>query len=254
MEKARVGNSLFPVFCSKPTNYLFYWPTNAFRQESGGLHRDNCTHKNSLNTGCSQSVLIRNRCGYVPLPITDALANHCDGVYKRIMTTLIKLSLTSRPASAISPMKSRVSKRRSTELKTALKVLKQFSGNATEVETLESATDRNEEAQPSKLGPPHQADVRQTSKWCGMILSSAEKEEKRGLPIAEIIAEMRRRYWPGLKDVQVSAPIYGLARRGRFKKTAAGKFKRVKRNRDDADADIQPNDESAGDMANQFGS
>lgn len=33
----------------------------------------------------------------------------------------------------------------------------------------------------------------------------------------------------GLMSAQVSAPIYNMARKGRFKKTASGKFKRVKK-------------------------
>jgi hypothetical protein len=62
-----------------------------------------------------------------------------------------------------------------------------------------------------------------------MILASAEKEGKDGLQISEIISEMRTRYWPGLKDPQVSAPIYSFVRQGRLKKTPGGKFKRIKK-------------------------
>jgi hypothetical protein len=40
--------------------------------------------------------------------------------------------------------------------------------------------------------------------------------------------------------VQVSAPIYGFAAKGRFKKTASGKLKRIKKNKEGHDS-IEPN-------------
>ena len=83
--------------------------------------------------------------------------------------------------------------------------------------------DLDSDAAQNKLGPTRPSGCPTNFEMVDMILSSAEKEGKDGLPIAEIIAEMLSRYWPGLKDVQVSAPIcMGLARRGRFKKTGSG--------------------------------
>jgi hypothetical protein len=80
-----------------------------------------------------------------------------------------------------------------------------------------------------KLGPPRPSGCPTNFQMVDMILASAEKEGKDGLTISEIISEMRTRYWPGLKDVQVSAPIYAFVRQGRFKKTPGGKFKRIKK-------------------------
>ncbi len=90
----------------------------------------------------------------------------------------------------------------------------------------------------AKLGPPRPSGCPTNFDMVDMILSSAEKEGKDGLTVGEIIAEMRRRYWPGLKDAQVSAPIYAFARKGRFKKTASGKFKRIKKSLEGSEPQI----------------
>jgi len=63
-----------------------------------------------------------------------------------------------------------------------------------------------------------------------LVLSGAEKEGKDGLTANEIVQEIRRRYWPGLVGKQILPSIYGFAKNGRLKKTASGKFKRIKRN------------------------
>jgi hypothetical protein len=80
-----------------------------------------------------------------------------------------------------------------------------------------------------KLGPPRPSGCPSNFEMVDMILSSAEREGKDGLTITELISEMRGRYWPGLNDVQVSAPIYSFVRKGRLKKTPGGKFKRIKK-------------------------
>ncbi len=80
----------------------------------------------------------------------------------------------------------------------------------------------------TKLGPPRPSGCPTNFEMVDMILASAEKEGKDGLTISELISEMRARYWPGLKDVQVSAPIYSFVRQDRLRKTPGGKFKRIK--------------------------
>jgi hypothetical protein len=117
----------------------------------------------------------------------------------------------------------------SNELTIALKVMK-FFGFDSPVIAGAKATAPPEEAEPNKLGPPRPSGCPTNFQMVDMILAGAEKEGKDGLTISEIISEMRSRYWPGLKDVQVSAPIYALVRQGRFKKTPGGKFKRIKKN------------------------
>ena len=83
---------------------------------------------------------------------------------------------------------------------------------------------------PTKLGPPRPNGAPTNFEMVDMILSSAEKEGKDGLTIGELISEMRKRYWPGLNDIQVSASIYAFVKSGRLTKPGDGKFRRVKKN------------------------
>ncbi len=114
----------------------------------------------------------------------------------------------------------------SNELTITIKVMKFFFDSPVGAE--EKATGPPEETETTKLGPPRPSGCPTNFQMVDMILASAEKEGKDGLTISEIISEMRTRYWPGLKDVQVSAPIYAFVRQGRFKKKG-GKFKRIKK-------------------------
>jgi hypothetical protein len=92
----------------------------------------------------------------------------------------------------------------------------------------EAPTDTRAEDETPKLGPPRPSGCPTNFQMVDMILASAEKDGKDGLTISELIAEMRSRYWPGLRDVQVSAPIYSFVRQDRLRKTPGGKFKRIK--------------------------
>lgn len=92
----------------------------------------------------------------------------------------------------------------------------------------------------TKLGPPRPNGCPTNFEMVDAILASAEKEGKDGLRVPDVIEEMRRRYWPGLQDVQVSAPIYAFVRKGRFRKTASGKLKRIKKNKEGQEL-IEPN-------------
>ena len=129
------------------------------------------------------------------------------------------------------------------KLNAALEVIRLLEKEAGS-ETAPSAVKEEREANPdetngvpknttAKLGPPRPNGAPTNFEMVDMILASAEKEGKDGLAISELISEMRSRYWPGLKDVQVSAPIYSFVRKGRLKKTPGGKFKRVKRPSDE---------------------
>ena len=132
----------------------------------------------------------------------------------------------SKLASEKSPRKSRELQEESNELTITIKVMKFFFDSPVGAE--EKATGPPEETETTKLGPPRPSGCPTNFQMVDMILASAEKEGKDGLTISEIISEMRTRYWPGLKDVQVSAPIYAFVRQGRFKKKG-GKFKRIKK-------------------------
>ena len=117
----------------------------------------------------------------------------------------------------------------SNELAIALKVIKRLNPDSTPSSAPEArALESHEDIHSTKLGPPRPNGCPTNFQMVDMILAGAEKEGKDGLTISEIISEMRARYWPGLKDVQVSAPIYAFVRQGRFKKTPGGKFKRIK--------------------------
>lgn len=115
------------------------------------------------------------------------------------------------------------------ELVIALKVIARLDSDSLVVSASEPAPAPTEtDAEAPKLGPPRPSGCPSNFQMVDMILASAEKEGKDGLTISELIAEMRARYWPGLRDVQVSAPIYSFVRQDRLRKTPGGKFKRIK--------------------------
>jgi hypothetical protein len=114
----------------------------------------------------------------------------------------------------------------SNELAIALKVIMRLEPDSSIAP--EAPAEIHAEDEPPKLGPPRPSGCPTNFQMVDMILASAEREGKDGLTISELISEMRTRYWPGLKDVQVSASIYAFVRQGRFRKTAGGKFKRIK--------------------------
>jgi hypothetical protein len=117
----------------------------------------------------------------------------------------------------------------SNELAIALKVIMRLEPESSAApEAPEAPTETLVEEDHPKLGPPRPNGCPTNFQMVDMILASAEKEGKDGLTISELIAEMRTRYWPGLKDVQVSAPIYSFVRQDRLRKTPGGKFKRIK--------------------------
>ena len=80
-----------------------------------------------------------------------------------------------------------------------------------------------------KLGPRRPSGCPTNYEMVDMILAGAEKEGTEGLTLSEITSEIRKRYWPGLKDAQVAAPIYAFVRNGRFRKLSNGRLGRVKK-------------------------
>jgi hypothetical protein len=87
-----------------------------------------------------------------------------------------------------------------------------------------------------KLGPLRPSGCPSNYEMMELILASAEKEGKDGLTASEIISEMRKRYWPGLKDAQVSAPIYAFVRKGRFRRLEKGRISRWTKNEEGSTA------------------
>jgi hypothetical protein len=61
------------------------------------------------------------------------------------------------------------------------------------------------------------------------VLASAEKDGRDGLTASEVVDAIRQRFWPGLVGPQILPSIYRFAKEERIKKTANGKFKRLKK-------------------------
>ena len=59
------------------------------------------------------------------------------------------------------------------------------------------------------------------------VLETAEAMGRDGLGISEVIAEIRKNWWPGLTNAQLAPLVYQFASNGRIHKTKAGKFKRL---------------------------
>ena len=104
------------------------------------------------------------------------------------------------------------------ELGITLRVLKRFSPNNTG------------DSIATKLGPPRPPTAPTTFEMTNNVLMEAEMEGKDGLFMAEIIAGIGNRFWPGLVAAQIAPSIYQFATQGRLHKTPSGKFKRIKTN------------------------
>jgi hypothetical protein len=92
-----------------------------------------------------------------------------------------------------------------------------------------------------KLGPPRPAGIPSNFELVEMILKSSEREGKNGLTAREIVEQIGKRYWPGVKGPQVLSFIYKFATDDRIHKTAAGKFKSLHKNNEGSDGDARDN-------------
>ena len=126
------------------------------------------------------------------------------------------------------------------ELAIAERVIRRLNGDSDQSPGSEPG--RPPKTEEAKLGPPRPSGAPTNFEMVDMILASAEKDGKDGLSAGEIIEAIRSRYWPGLVDMQVSSSIYQFAKKGRFRKTPSGKFKRIRRNKEGQEL-IQPNPE-----------
>lgn len=102
------------------------------------------------------------------------------------------------------------------DLEIAKRVLNNLTGNVAETATISSA------------GSPRPTGIPTNFEMVDMVLSSAEKEGQDGLTSKELLDAIRARYWPGMKSGQIMPIIYGFVKKERLRKTAGGKFKRVK--------------------------
>ncbi len=97
-------------------------------------------------------------------------------------------------------------------------------------ETTADRTVRERVVESGKGGKPRPAGTPTNVEMAEFVIASAEKDGKDGLTATELVDAIRSRYWPGLVPKQVLPSLYGIAKDGiRLKKTASGKFKRVKK-------------------------
>jgi hypothetical protein len=78
-----------------------------------------------------------------------------------------------------------------------------------------------------KLGPPRPEGTPSLFDMTVEVLRDAIAGGKNGLKGKEIVAEIGRKYWPGVQPDQVLPPIYGFVSKKRLKKNAEGIFKPI---------------------------
>lgn len=107
--------------------------------------------------------------------------------------------------------------RERSELEVALTVLRRFGALPEVPVTVEG----------SRLGPPRPEGTPSLFEMTEAVLKDAIKAGKAGLKGREIVDEIGKRYWPGVKSQQILPPIYQFASKGRLKKGDNGIFRPV---------------------------
>lgn len=105
------------------------------------------------------------------------------------------------------------------EIETALRVFSRYGGKPI------PATDGLLSA--PKLGPPRPDGTPSLFEMTETVIKDAIKAGKSGLKGREIVAEIGKRYWPGVKPQQVLPPIYGFVKTKRLRKGESGIFKPI---------------------------
>jgi hypothetical protein len=108
------------------------------------------------------------------------------------------------------------------ELEVALRVFERFSPSEPSSKKLNGDK--------PKLGPARPRGIPTNFEMTEMILKASEREGKNGLTAAEIVEQIRTRYWPGIMGAQILPVIYHFVKQGRIRKTAGGKFKSIHKN------------------------
>jgi hypothetical protein len=75
-----------------------------------------------------------------------------------------------------------------------------------------------------KLGPSRPPGAPSLFDMTAMVIKDANASGKAGLTAQEIVTEIGKRYWPGVKAQQILPPIYGFSKRGRLRKNSKGVF------------------------------
>lgn len=110
------------------------------------------------------------------------------------------------------------------ELEVTLRVLQRFAGGS------DGAPHEG-----SKLGPPRPDGIPTLFDMAYEVIRDAELKGKKGLSVKDIVEAIGKRYWPGVRGQQISAPLYGMAKKGRFNKTSNGLFQTVRKDKAPAD-------------------
>ena len=108
------------------------------------------------------------------------------------------------------------------ELEVALRVFEQFSAP--------KSPPKESKGGKLKLGPARPRGIPTNFEMTEMVLKASEREGKNGLTANEIVEQIGSRYWPGVMGAQILPVIYHFAKKGRIRKTAAGKFKSIHKN------------------------
>ena len=101
------------------------------------------------------------------------------------------------------------------DIETALRVIERY-----------SPSDKPSDGQKRspKLGPPRPDGTPSLYDMTKAVIGEAMRHGKAGLTGQEIVAEIGKKYWPGVKPQQILPPIYGFSKRGRLRKTSKGVF------------------------------
>lgn len=115
------------------------------------------------------------------------------------------------------------------ELDIALRVLERYGAASSKGTEYRASAAEVEATAAAVNGAPRPSGTPTNFEMLQFVLASAEKEGRDGLTANEVVEAIRERYWPGLTSHQILPSIYGFKKAGRVKKTAAGKFKRIKK-------------------------
>jgi len=119
------------------------------------------------------------------------------------------------------------------ELDVALRVLARLGGHSSdsahkpEISAEESTKTSGDSVVATRLGPPRPSGTPSLYEMTVDVLREAIAAGKPGLRGKEIVAEIGRKYWPGLQPEQVLPPIYSFVGKKRLRKNSDGIFKPI---------------------------
>lgn len=103
----------------------------------------------------------------------------------------------------------------SDELGVALRVIRRFKTSCDSAE--------------SKLGPPRPEGTPTVFEMAEAVIKASEERRGKGLLGREIVDEIGKEYWPGVKGPQILPSVYQFAKKGRLVKNTNKRFHTVKK-------------------------